>query len=351
VDAYKYGCNGLFCIHWRTRIINPNVTAIAKAGWEINEWGQSNDSLPRNLATNDFYTEWTLAQFGEEVAQQTTEIFTKLDGNFPQPATWDRGPGVIKINKQPWSEVEKQYAFADEMEALRPLVKGKGNLARFDWWNHEFHFMKSMARLACSRGELDLILEEIQQMDDISTQRDSAINKALSIRLEMVNQLQTMYEHLLATLNNASELGTIANIELQSLLRCKLLTARDSLLEQLTEMPLPVGARPLKEYRGNPLLVNLTVRTSQKTGESLKLKMIALDQQSVKSVQIKIRAMGSGRWKTIDAKNVARSVWSVTLPPATDDFEYQIISQNSSGEKLVWPPTAPESCQTVVIRE
>jgi hypothetical protein len=32
-DALKYGCTGLMGIHWRTRILGPNVSALAKAAW------------------------------------------------------------------------------------------------------------------------------------------------------------------------------------------------------------------------------------------------------------------------------------------------------------------------------
>jgi hypothetical protein len=32
-DALKYNCNGLFGIHWRTRILGPNVAALANAAW------------------------------------------------------------------------------------------------------------------------------------------------------------------------------------------------------------------------------------------------------------------------------------------------------------------------------
>jgi hypothetical protein len=36
-DALAYGCTGLMGLHWRTRILGPNVLALAQAGW-INEW-------------------------------------------------------------------------------------------------------------------------------------------------------------------------------------------------------------------------------------------------------------------------------------------------------------------------
>lgn len=35
-DARAYGCNGLMGIHWRTEIIGPNISALAKATWQQN---------------------------------------------------------------------------------------------------------------------------------------------------------------------------------------------------------------------------------------------------------------------------------------------------------------------------
>jgi len=37
-DALAYGCTGLMGIHWRTRILGPNVSALARAGWEQRDW-------------------------------------------------------------------------------------------------------------------------------------------------------------------------------------------------------------------------------------------------------------------------------------------------------------------------
>ena len=353
VDAHSYGCDGLFCLHWHTRVINPNVSALAQAGWAIGDWGRFSDAdtLPRNLSSSDFYFNWAVAQFGPEVAKEAAAIFTKMDGNFPRPSTWIRGPGEIKINKEPWSQVKNQYAFTEKMEALRSRVNGKGNLSRFDWWNNEFQFMKYMAELGCTRGELDSLMARLEKIKDPSEIRNTAINEVLPIRLKMTKLLEKMYDHMLATLNNSSELGTIANIELQSLLRCKLLTAWDEALEKMMGVALPATSKTVKEYNGGPLLVNLTVRTAQKSGEALQLRIIALDKKPVKSVMIKVRSLGGGKWKTIEAKLLARAVWNATLPAATDDFEYQIVSETSTGTKMTWPVTAPETNQTVVIRE
>jgi len=37
-DALAYGCTGLLGIHWRTRILGPNVSALAHAAWEQKGW-------------------------------------------------------------------------------------------------------------------------------------------------------------------------------------------------------------------------------------------------------------------------------------------------------------------------
>ncbi len=37
-DALRYGCDGLMGIHWRTRVLAPNVAALAQAAWDQTPW-------------------------------------------------------------------------------------------------------------------------------------------------------------------------------------------------------------------------------------------------------------------------------------------------------------------------
>jgi hypothetical protein len=39
-DALEYGCNGLMGIHWRTRILGPNVSSLANAAWDQSGWAE-----------------------------------------------------------------------------------------------------------------------------------------------------------------------------------------------------------------------------------------------------------------------------------------------------------------------
>ena len=40
-DARRYGCTGLMGIHWRTRVIAPNLAALAEAAWDQSAWNKT----------------------------------------------------------------------------------------------------------------------------------------------------------------------------------------------------------------------------------------------------------------------------------------------------------------------
>ncbi|MFC2085370.1 malectin domain-containing carbohydrate-binding protein, partial [Bacteroidota bacterium] len=46
-DALRYGCEGLFGIHWRTRLLSPNVAALARASWN------QDFEIPEELLTEE----------------------------------------------------------------------------------------------------------------------------------------------------------------------------------------------------------------------------------------------------------------------------------------------------------
>ena len=105
--------------------------------------------------------------------------------------------------------------------------------------------------------------------------------------------------------------------------------------------------QPWQDYRGEPRLVNMTARTAATKGECLTLRIIALDKQPVKSVTAHLRPLGTGEWREIPASHIARAVYEAKLSAARDDFEYYI----TAGDALVWPATAPQLNQTVVVTE
>jgi len=55
-DAYAYGCTGLMGIQWRTKIIAPNVAALAAAAWDQSGWnpGMERKTNATHKIPNDF---------------------------------------------------------------------------------------------------------------------------------------------------------------------------------------------------------------------------------------------------------------------------------------------------------
>ena len=141
-DAFAYGCNGYFGIHWRTRVLSMNVSALAKAAWE-QPWNpekgkritpqevqsyltsqEGKERKNRDIPCLDFYQNWCKNQFGENISGPMAEIFTALDGvkekttrledglaRIPRPVTWINGPGNILMSKLPWDSVKIKYNF------------------------------------------------------------------------------------------------------------------------------------------------------------------------------------------------------------------------------------------------
>ena len=367
--AKRFGCTGLMGIHWRMKVISPSLSMLANSGWNVDESlvasrdviGSEGIVAPqihkqRGQAADDFYEDWCRAQFGPAVSTAAAKIFSRMDGRLPRPACWalggqygsSAGPGIIgDADARPWETVATEYAFVDELAALRPQVTGAGARARFDYWLGQFQYLKAMGRLRCTRAEFDQATARAEKAPEI--EKPATIEAALKARRQLVRDWTTMMTHLLETVSTPGEMGTVANLELHTRVSGGYLTNFDARLEKLLGKPLPADCAIPIDYAGQPRLIIPTVRSVVNNGEALNLKFIAMDKRPVKSVTVKTRPLGAGAWQTIPATHLTRAVWSATLPAATDDFEYQVVAESATGANLTWPATAPEMNQTVVV--
>ena len=307
-DAREYGCTGLMGLHWRTDILAPNISALAQAAWDQSWNTLSSTDKPRSLPVDDFYADWAQANFG---LKEAGAIFTAIDGGKLQKAVQDGCPtGSLSPDKTPWDSLAPQFAFVNEFEKLRQQVQGAGNLSRFDYWLNMFKYHRALAQTRCSMGA--------KNPDDALKNWTEA------------------YTCLLATVNTPGGLGMVVNMEVHP--------------DWGPAVASAVGKPFAKEYLGDPRIIVTPVRSVAAKGEELTIKIIALDKQPVKSVTIKFRPL-DGKWQDLPAVHITRAVFKAVLPSATEDFEYQVIAETSTGIKLNWPATAPEMNQTVVVME
>jgi hypothetical protein len=320
------------------RKINCGGTAVADYEADRVNGGNAPASRDRAMPIEDFYIDFARANFGDSVAEPAGRILAKIDGiHLPQASDWKTGPGDVITISQPWEQVKARYAFVDELAAVRLQVKGAGNLQRFDYWLNTCRAMSAMAEAGCARGQLDKAVTE------------KHFQQALVARIELAKIWTRLLTLQTAIVSTPGELGTIANLEQHSRLQAHFVDGHDGALARALGKPLPAESTPGKDYTGPARLIVPTVRTHAAPGETLSLKIIALDKQPVKSVAVHVRPLGEGDWKTSASEHVGRAVYTAQLPAGRDDFEYFIEAQTSAGKTLRWPATAPEMNQTVVV--
>jgi hypothetical protein len=355
-DARAYGCTGLLGIHWRTRVLGPNVSALAKAAWDQHAWNPADwpaargpsRSRDRYLPSADFYADWARVQFGDEVADAAAAIFTKIDGQLPRPSDWVNGPGGIKPDPRPWADVAKDYAFVDQLAQLESKVQGAGSRERFLYWLDTFRYLRSSAQVNCTWARFNAALAKVKAEKNPEAQKRLARELALPVRKELVAQVAEMHKYLLATVSTTGEMGNVTNCQQHNL--PYLLTKPGEELARLLGEPLPADAVPSSQYQGEPRLVVPFVRTSLAAGEPLRLTVIVLGAKP-SDAGVYWRRLGPGPFTKVPLQHVARGVYQVTLPAEASkaDFEYYVQATTAGGAKLSFPAAAPSLNQSVVV--
>ena len=353
--------NGVLEITFEQQVESPSLAALTVEGpgfskkincggaaWK--EYEADLPMLPRNQPTADFYLDWATQEFGPEAGPQAARIFSKIDGQLPRPSEWVDGPGNLRADTRPWSDVAREYAFVGELEALRRKVHGPGNNDRYEYWLNLFQYMRAMAKVNCNWGLYDKAMEAVRAEPDSTAKILVARAKALPARRQIIGTLQELYTHLLAYLSNTGELGTLANFEQHVFV--KLLKEPGEELSKILDAPLPADAQMPAAFHGPTRVIVPTVRGSVGQGEALRLKVLVLAEQTPRSAVIRWRPLGQGTFATLPLQHVARGVYTAQWPAISDrlaGIEYYVEVKPAMGKTVRFPASAPKMNQTVVI--
>jgi hypothetical protein len=193
-------------------------------------------------------------------------------------------------------------------------------------------------------------MKKLNAEKDARRKADLARETALPLRRELVRVVAEVYEHLLPTVSNPGEMGTVANWD-QHILP-SLLTQPGEELTGILGEPLPRDAVPSPDYHGRPRLLVPTVRSSMREGEMLKLKVILLSATPARDAGVFWRVMGVGDFARVPLAHVARGVYSAEFPPdgaRGAALEYYVKAVAGDGTVLHFPATAPHINQTLVV--
>jgi hypothetical protein len=306
--------------------------------------------LPEHVPAQDFYADWALHEFGPDVAADAADILSDVDGRLPRPSDWINGPGGYRLDRRPWERVKSEYDFVDRFAALRPRVKGRGNLERFNYWLNNFQFLRATARMSCVWGAYDKAVRQTQKETSPAARTRLARNKALPMRVELIAVVEEAYRHLLATVTTTGAMGTVCNLE-QHTFPTMLDEPGEKLAEILGE-PLPAEAQLSKEYKGPTRLIVPTKRTCLSPGEPLKVKAIVLGADAPERTALHWRVLGTDALAKEPLRHVGRNTYEAQLPAdriGGADIEYYVVAATEGGKVIRWPASAPFINQTVVI--
>ncbi len=267
---------------------------------------QADAPRPRSLPCDDFYADWARANFGLE---EIGKVFATIDGHVPQVTDGGCPSGRLTPDRTPWSTAAARFAFVDDLASFRSRVRGAGNLDRFDYWLNTFKYHRSLAQLRCALAKPDA--------------------------KELARLYADTCRFLLASVNTPGALAMVVNLENHP--------GWGPFVAKSVSQPWP------KQYEGEPRLIVPTVRSIVNKGELLNLKITVLDNAPPNDAGLFWRKLGEGKFQKIGLKPLARAVYSATLPDTDEDFEYYISAETAAGRKLIWPATAPEQNQTVIV--
>jgi len=360
LDAYRYGCDGLFGIHWRTRILGPNVSALAKAAWDCNDW-EDVDTDARDVQTRDFYEDWIKTQFGLE-DKSLVDMFVQLDskgtwnaengqkGDAPLNATnWVQGPGALWISGATPERLNR-YDFISQLENYANSVKGAGNQERFSYWLNSFKFNKATIETAMTYKALDSLIKVVRTMSN-EDKTEFVSSLVLTKRIELARKWTNMTGLMLGKFTTNGELGNLANLEMHSLKRLGYLTGFDDEIERLLGEELPTEAQLSTEYPGDDRVLVFTNPSMLQKEDDFHVRVRVLSNAKNIKGKMKWRRLGEDAYQEIPLKHLARNVFEVKMPVKNfgDDFEYYF--EVSVGEtSVVYPVTAKKiNCSVVVM--
>jgi hypothetical protein len=369
-DALAYGCTGLIGIHWRTKVLSPNISALAKAAWDQHGWNpQAGEKLnaeqaiarskqpERDLPTDDFYLDWAENQFGPGPGAQIAALYSRLDGmetydkgrasamNMPVPADWVSGPGGIKADTLTWEQRKKDYGFVDELERIRGSVTGPENLDRFDYWLNMLRYLRATGKFACSAGEINRLIEKVKK--DSLGERSQYRQGFVDLRTRQMHELEEVIQCLLRTVSTNGELGTLANWQQHIMTFFVFIPGHE--IDKLLNQPLPDSCWPSRKNLEQERIIVPTVRTAVRRGEDVRVKAI-LPAGSIKSARLFWRSLSAKKFMQAELTHINRAVWegAIRAKDIADDLEYYLEVKTSKGTTR-FPSGAPERNQTVVV--
>ena len=343
-EAFRYGCDGMMAIHWRTAAVAPNFTAMAQAGWDFVRPGAADAPASNQQPAMDaFWADWGGGRFGGDAGSEAGRLIQRFDG------------GHLAINalvnggaRTTDASIATFFAPLPAMEALRPRIQGTGNLERFDYWLNLVRATQLRVQTWVLAARLRETVAHAHRLAGTDAQREFVRKEILPLRLQVARHYEDLIASLVRCAKSPGEVGTITSIE--SGCRGRIVSASDAAIEKLLGEPMPADAVIRTSYRGEPRIFVSAPCTEMPAAPFLDIRAFVLAESKCDGVTLYYRPLGEGAFKSVPATHRARQAYRAALPaPSQGTLEYYLEAVLDGGRKVRWPASAPSINQTVVV--
>jgi hypothetical protein len=361
--AQDFGCQGVLGIHWRTRIIDPTTTYLARASWDS------------QLSATTHYRNFCAPMASGARAAELATLFDQCDRNRAISSTflgtYDQSgfANTLEIAGDyseafDYAETEPDLAVLPAQrvtaEKLRQLVSSATSPLERDRIGYFAGFVGFMVPY-CDAYEkahqLNAVLKqavELRAKGEEDAARAQVAQQAVPLWLTMaplVRSTMLEYQSVIATRSDQGQLASMQN----KFVRISLERLRLSIKEFLNELPPEMDqayADAVSPDAANPPRVFIPTRPSLlKPGESSRIFIIAPGQGEVAQVKLHTRRQNTQEWQTSAATHAGRSVYTATIGPFhADDGAIEYFATAATNSELLYdPPQAPNNVYTLNI--
>ena len=344
-DAFRYGCDGMMAIHWRTAAISPNITALARGTWDLDGTNSAGASAGDGKVPgmDAYWADWGRGMFGGDAGADIGRALQKFDGGHLQINALITGGA-----KTTDATISEFFAPLHEMELLRPRLRGVGNLERFDYWFNLIRASHLRVQTWVLAARLTAKMVEVNAIQETDKKAILVRAEVLPLRLNIARSYEAMIMAFVNCAKSPGEIGTISSIESGS--RARVVSVHDAAIVGILGQPLPGDAAVKTAFRGTQRIFVSAYPTQMNAGEPREIRAFVLSGAKCSGVSLYWRPLGAGVFRKVGGAHRNRQAYRVTLPAQPQGaVEYYLEAALDDGRKLRWPSAAPSISQTAVV--
>ncbi|MGB6304240.1 MAG: hypothetical protein WBF45_10850 [Acidobacteriaceae bacterium] len=361
--AQNFGCQGVLGIHWRHRIVDPTATYLARASWD------------GNLTATKHYQNFCAAMATGGRADEMATLFEECDRGHDISSTFlgtrdnqgfantlaltgDYDEAFNYATVEPDAVVlPHQREMAEKFQALVSQASSPTEQDRIGYFASFVGFMVPYCDALEKAHQLNAVLQRavaLRAAGKNDGARAEVVQHVVPLWLAMaplVRETMVEYQAAIATRNDQGQLASMQN----KFVRLSLERLRLSIKEFLNDLPEEMNTAYIvatSATGANRTRLFIPTRPSlMKPGESLRIFIVAPEQNNILQIQLRTRRQGTQAWQSSAVTHVGRSVYAAKLGPfaAGDDVIEYCATTAGEQENLTAPPQAPQQTYTLSV--